>query len=460
MTPERFEQCLSQQCRLAPGSRVLIALSGGADSVALLMLFLSVMDSYPLSVFCAHVEHGIRGDEAQEDLAFAGALCREKNIPFYAAHVDAPAYARERGCGLEEAARTLRYAFLEKTADEIGADVIALAHHAGDQRETVLLHAMRGSDIRGLCAMRFRRGRLIRPLLEQEPQALRDMLEAMEQPWREDGTNTDERYTRNRIRRTLLPQMEETVPGAGAAMERLARAAQRDEDYFSALLKPLEVIALADGAAMERTALASLHPAVLSRAIVRLTDRAGIAPQSARTIDSIMAALSSGEAAVNLTDGAHAVVGKRYLCMIRAQAQTPETPLRVPGVTDTPFGRFEVRAALSGETGDGKRTQAVPVRLLLGAVIGGRQTGDVMVPFGMHSPVRIKKLMIDAGVERALRNSVPLLRQDKTVLFVPGLRASQWVRCAPEEERMLVVFKGRLFGRDGEQSDQEGESNV
>ena len=106
-------------------------------------------------------------------MRFVKALCEQKNVPFYGGRVDAPGYARAHGCGLEEAARALRYDFLEKTAEAVGADAIALAHHRGDQAETVLLHAARGSDIRGLCAMRWRRGKLIRPLLDAEPEALR-----------------------------------------------------------------------------------------------------------------------------------------------------------------------------------------------------------------------------------------------------------------------------------------------
>ena len=444
MTADEFCLRLSKDCGVAPGSHVLLALSGGADSVALFCLLLEARESMPLVLSCAHVEHGIRGEASLSDLAFVWTLCEEKRVPLYTAHVDAPAYAREHGCGLEDAARTLRYAFLNRTADEIGADAIALAHHAGDQAETVLLHAMRGSDLRGLCAMRMRSGRLIRPLLDCRPEMLRACLAAIGQPFCEDATNDDRTYARNRVRHDVLPQMEQAVPGAGDALCRLARAAQRDEDYFETQIDAmhLRTLPLVDGAAVEKRALTGMHPALLSRVLVRLIQRAGLAPQSAETVGRIMDALAREDAAVNLTGGAHAVIGQRYLCLIRADAPCPETPLRVPGVTDTPFGRVEVRPAQPGERGDGKTAQSIPARLLARASVGSRREGETMVPFGRKTPVKLKKLMIDAGVERAMRRSVPVVRGDGEALLAVGLRSAEGCRGNEDEERMLVRFLG------------------
>ena len=440
-----FCRRLSQDCALTPDGHVLLALSGGADSTALLCLLHEAKECYPFSLSCAHVEHGIRGEESLADMAFAAALCREKGIPLYTSQVDAPGYARMHGCGLEDAARRLRYDFLQKTADEIGADVIALAHHAGDQAETVLLHALRGSDLRGLCAMRFRSGRLIRPLLDVQPDALRAYLRAIGQPWREDGTNADPAYLRNRVRHELLPAMEQAVPGSGDALCRLSRAAQRDEDYFARQIDALgiRVLPLIDGAAVEKKALSGLHPALCSRVLVRLMDKAGIGTQRADVIGAVMDALSSDDATVNLTGGAHALIGARYLCLKRERPAPQETALRIPGWTQTPFGCFEVRPALPGETGDGRLNQRMPRRLLEGAHVGARREGDTMIPFGRKSPVKLKKLMIDAGIERAMRASMPVLRSSGgKVLFAVGLRAAQQCADHEDEEQMIVRFCG------------------
>jgi len=453
MTADEFSMRLSQDCALVPGSHVLVALSGGADSTALLCFLLEIAQRYPLSVSCAHVEHGIRGKASWDDCAFVHALCEEKGIPLYTAHVDAPAYSRTHGCGMEDAARRLRYAFLYETADAIHADVIALAHHAGDQAETVLLHAMHGSDIKGLCAMRYRSGRLIRPLLDETHEMLRAYLAAAGQVWREDESNADTAYLRNRIRRDILPQMEAASSGTSGALCRLARAAQRDEDYFSRQMDALDLkaIPLTDGLAVRKDNLSDLHPALCSRVLVRLIDRAGIAPQRADAIDAIMDALRIGDTVINLSGDAHASLGERYLCLTRADAAAEDVLLNVPGYTKTPFGDFEVFLSHEGETGDGKRSQSIPLRRLEGAYVSPRREGDWMTPFGRKTPVKIKKLMIDAHVERAMRKSMPLVRDSEgNVLFAVGLRASESCRICRDEKQMMVRFCGEWPPADEE----------
>ena len=460
MMQQMFTENLKRMCALAPGSHVLMAVSGGSDSVAMLRLFVSVRESYPLRLSCAHTEHGIRGEDSMEDLAFVRALCAGLDIPFYARSVDAAAYARACGCGLEAAARTLRYAFLEETAEMVGADVIALAHHAQDQAETVLMHAARGSDVRGLGAMRWRRDGRIRPLLGMQREALRAYLTSVGQAWREDVTNADTAYTRNRLRREVLPRLEHAVPGAGAALCRLALAAQRDEDYFDQQLDALDIrmIPLIDGAAIQKQALLPLHPALLSRMLVRAIAFAGIEAQSARVIGGIAQALLEEDAVVNLSGGAHACIGRRFLCLTRGKAEAVEVPLRVPGVTDTPFGRFEVTPAPEGETGDGRLAQSMPAHLLRGARVTGRRPGDVMIPFGMHTPVKLKKLMIDAGIERAMRASVPVVRQGDTVLLAVGLRPAACVRSSNDrDERMILRFLG-AWPEAGEKQEKQEEN--
>lgn len=132
---ETFVIRLKEACGVSPGQHVLVAVSGGADSTALLCLFDEIREAFPLQISCAHVEHGIRGAASVEDMRFVEALCAQKNIPFYGSQVDATAYARAHKCGLEDAARTLRYNSLMETAKAVGADAIALAHHQGIRRK-------------------------------------------------------------------------------------------------------------------------------------------------------------------------------------------------------------------------------------------------------------------------------------------------------------------------------------
>ncbi len=438
---------LSRDCGVAPGAHVLCAVSGGADSMALLCLLLELRQSYPLTVSCAHMDHGIRGETSRQDAAFVSAFCEKAGVPLYLRAENVPRYARGHGCGLEDAARRLRYAFLYDMTEKIGADVIALAHHAHDQAETVLMHAARGSDMRGLCAMAFRDGRLIRPLLGCMPRDLRAYLASIGQSWREDETNADVRYARNRIRAQVMPALEAVNPGAQKALCRLARAAQRDEAYFERQIDALNlrVIGLTDGLAVRREAIASLHPALRSRVLVRLVERAVHFSPSAEMIEAIERLLQAGETGtVNLSCDMQAHVGKAWVCVVdpheAAILHPDDAPLNVPGETETLLGRFTVREAEPGETGDGKLSQAVPLGVLSGATVGVRREGDVMIPFGHRSPVKLKKLMIDAGIERALRRSMPVIRKGDDVIFAVGLRPGEICRTRQEEPTMIVTY--------------------
>lgn len=464
MTAEIFCRVLQFECGVAPGAHVLAAVSGGADSVAMLCLLDEAREKLGVRVSCAHVEHGIRGGDSVADMEFVRELCVQKNIPFYASRVDVPAYAKEKGCGHEAAARELRYAFLEETRRTVGADVIATAHHSGDQAETLLMHAARGSDLRGLCAMRLKSGRLIRPLLCASPQELRAYLASRGQLWREDATNADTEYSRNAVRRRVLPELERVYPGAQEALSRLAFAAQRDEDFFSRQIAALgiELIPLADGVAVETVPLRGLHEALLSRILVRLMDAAG-AQASSHTLDVLIRAIRRGEtkAAVGVgsADGQtiQARFGERYLCVTRPYSEIAETPLAGDGETRTPFGVFFVRDALAGETGDGKACQLVPARLLDEAVVTARREGDAMIPFGQHHLIKVKKLLIDSGVERAMRRSVPVVRSREGIFWLPVLRPGEICRAAQGEKTKMIAFRAAECVNIQEESKQHQE---
>lgn len=450
VTPEEFALCLRNGCGVEPGAHVLAAVSGGADSVAMLCLLDAVRNTYPLRLSCAHVEHGIRGEESRADMDFVRALCREKGIDFYGASVDAPAYAAKHGCGLEEAARTLRYDFLLKTMRRIGAQEIAAAHHAGDQAETVLLHAARGCDVGGLAAMSHRSGRLIRPLIDKQSESIRAYLVSIGQSWREDQTNGDIAYARNRIRRNVLPELERAAPGAGRALVRLSTAARRDEDYFRKQIDALRLrmLALVDGEAVRREAIEGLHPALLSRIIVEVIAHAGVGGQSARTIQRIMDALClKKRTTINLEGGAYARLGRTYLSV--NFVRTPETDVPLNEYkTYTPFGSVRIRRAQPGETGDGVTCQAIPSRLLEGARITGRREGDTMVPFGTSACVKVKKLLIDAGIDQGIKASIPVLRtRDGRILWLVGLRPDECCRGEENEEKMIVEMRARWMER-------------
>lgn len=191
------------------GAHILTGVSGGADSVCLLHLLYKMRQEWKLTLTAVHMNHGIRGQEADEDASFVQQLCRTWNIPFFLVQENIPEAARKSGMTEEEAGREWRYREFERLRKELGADRIAVAHHQDDQAETVLFQLLRGSGMRGLTGMSPKRGKIIRPLLGTSRAEIETYLQENHLAYRQDSTNSDLHYSRNYIRRELLPQIRD-----------------------------------------------------------------------------------------------------------------------------------------------------------------------------------------------------------------------------------------------------------
>ncbi len=277
---------------LRPGQRIAVAVSGGADSVALLRRLLEERPSIVLSV--AHVHHGIRGAAADEDMAFVAELAAAHDLPFHLHRTDAPAAAATLHETLEEAARNLRYAFFRQLMVDGQVDAVATAHTLDDQAETVLHKLLRGAWTEGLSGihpvLEDKPGRILRPFLDNRHAAIRAWLLALPQPWREDASNQDLAHTRNRIRLQLLPLLRTFNPRIAEQLARLASISADEEAYWQEELGRLMPSLLLPGrpsrgggrsasthpeevtVGMELARLHALHPAV-SRRVLRAAAR-------------------------------------------------------------------------------------------------------------------------------------------------------------------------------------------
>ena len=211
---EQVKQTIAAYDMLRSGEPVLVALSGGADSVALLHALRAL--GYPVQAF--HLNHCLRGAESDRDEAFCRALCVRLGVELTVERVDVAAAAREQGNGVEETARRMRYARLQDAAQGMK---IATAHTADDNLETVLFHLVRGTGPKGLAGIPPVRGRIIRPMLRVERMQIEEYLASIGQDYVTDSTNADDAYTRNRIRHTVVPALREIQPSAAQAAARL-----------------------------------------------------------------------------------------------------------------------------------------------------------------------------------------------------------------------------------------------
>lgn len=249
------------------GGTLLVAVSGGRDSVCLLHYLATLQRDF--TVAAAHLDHGQR-PTAGRDVAFVRSLCQKLEIPCYVERADVPALARQWGVGLEEAGRRARYDFFLRTAETIGAQRIATAHHADDQAETVLLNLLRGTGPQGLAGIPPVRGNIVRPLLQTTRREIEAYLREHDLSWVEDETNQDEGLKRNLLRRQLMPQLEQLHGGAAANICRAAELLRQEDAYLDQLAA---AYLPSEGTVAERSRLLSAPPVLRLRAMRLLAER-------------------------------------------------------------------------------------------------------------------------------------------------------------------------------------------
>jgi tRNA(Ile)-lysidine synthase len=358
---------------LKPGMRVAVGVSGGADSVALLRGLHERSGELGLVVQVAHLHHGLRGAEADEDLEFVRGLAAELGLAFHEAHVDAAAEAERAGESIEEAARRLRYAWFRKLLSEIPLDAIATAHTLDDQAETVCAKFLRGAWTEGLSGIHptveFAEGRVVRPLLETTRGEVEAYLKALGQVWREDSTNRHLTYTRNRIRHELLPLLEGWNPRLREHMAQMAVLARDEEAWWQAELarvapqilmvgKPVRGggRASGDGLALDVTRLAALAPALQRRLLRHAAEQLGAALDFQGT-EALRALALDGRAGQKreLAQGLRAERTPRELRLAVEAVSggeteaVPEYSTQIPGEIAAPA--FGLKICLSGAAG-------------------------------------------------------------------------------------------------------------
>ena len=432
MTPEQEKRLI-----LPPdGARVLCAVSGGADSMCLLAL-LRALGGF--DVAAAHFEHGIRGEESLRDCAFVEDYCRAEGIPLFVEHADVPAYAAEKGLGLEEAARELRYAFLEKTAEREGFAFIATAHNAGDNAETVLLNLARGTGPRGLCGIPPRRGRIIRPLLGLRRAEIENWLAAHGVPHVEDGTNADESLSRNRIRRRVVPELRALNPAFEEAVARTGRLLRRDGDCLDALARDF-LDRHFDGESLPCAELLALHEAVSSRVVRLLTDSA----LEEKHVEAVLELCRGNERACLDLPGARLRCerGRLYRAPDEA-AGIPETPLP-PGervvLEGTGLTVFTEIVEADKEIHSPFKTYLLKYETLCGDLtVSSPRPGERYRPAGRGCTKTLRSLFAEQKATQREKRLTPVFRDGEGIVLVPAFGAAE--RSAPDGKggRLLAV---------------------
>ena len=447
---------------------VVVGLSGGPDSACLLDLLVSMAErgEIDVAVHATHLNHGLRGDECDADERAARSLADRIGVPITVEQADVPALRAEEGGSVEEVARRARYAFLASVAETVGAEAVAVGHHAGDQIETVLHRLVRGTGLRGIRGMALSRligpesvVRLVRPLLETRRTEILAHLEARGLSYREDSSNADPSFTRNRIRNELLPLIEaEYNPGFGAALLRLSRAAT-DAYELVADVAHTAVVDCVSGHVVDIREFTLAHGAVRPLLIDAGLDAVNPAhPQlDAKHYDAIVDLALDGRpgSRLDLPGGLVAMRARDVISFAEGLPDAAPRAVRVgivcPGETEVPGAgagatlRTEVvdRAEFDFESFRAAKTRydevvdadAVGEPLVLRSL----EKGDRFRPLGLGGTKKVGDFLTDLKVPVDERARTLLLTAAGRPVWLVGYRLDEGVKVTEETARVLRV---------------------
>lgn len=459
---DKVRAYITENQMIQPGDRILLGLSGGADSVCLFFLLLAFREQLGFELACVHVHHGLRGAGADEDEAFVQRLCAEHGVACRSFFYDVKREAERQGCSEEEMGRRLRYRSFERVLQEWDYNKIAVAHHMADQAETVLYHLCRGSGLTGLTGMHPVSGKRIRPLLCLQKEEILAYLTERHISWREDETNTELLYTRNRIRRLVLPCLEEHVNAASVAhIAACARALGETERYIKKQAQAAWELCAEirkEEVCLRLERYSGLDIVIQKQLLFRALETLGGSRRDIQSVHLDMAlALLSAQSGreVSLPGGVRVVREYETLCLRTGSSRTEEK------------GELVIRTDIAGEYelpgGSGLLRISGPVpaeeippkeimkneenvytkwfdydRIKDNLLLRTRREGDYLQLSGQMTK-KLKAYLIDSKVPRQKRDAIWLLADGSHILWAVGYRISDGCKIRQDTGRAVRV---------------------
>lgn len=418
-------------CGVSERDGVLVALSGGADSVALLLELHELYgNGRILRLEAAHLHHGIRAQDADRDAAFVQALCNRLNVPLHAERIDVPRTAKESGQSMELAARNARYAFLERVRADRDLDCIAIGHHRDDQAETLLLHLLRGSGSDGLAGMRIRSGRLIRPLLYTSKEEILAYLKERGQSFCTDATNFETDATRNRIRLNVIPVFETVNPSIRRTLAETAAHIAEDADYLNALAEEAKRTC-----GMNREKLLHLPRPVRLRVLRDLLPYRDFTHADLDRLDALLRG-NTGDTAT-LKNGVTAWLDAKDLRI--GKPENEPFSVRVPrnGSVKLPNGTLTAEPVDRAVIPCGGSDAYLDADRIKGAVTARNPVnGDRFTPLGMQGTKLLSDYLSDRKIPRFERD-IPVLCDEHGVVWVAGYTVDERMRVTADSKNIL-----------------------
>jgi tRNA(Ile)-lysidine synthase len=453
---------MARHAMFTEDDRVLVAVSGGPDSVALVHILLTISGDFSLKLAVAHLNHCLRGQESDRDAEFVAALADRLDLPFYHDKKDLIAFQRRWRLSPEEAARRVRYEFFDDTAANHGFDKIALGHHSNDSAELVLMNLLRGSGPLGLAGIAaVRDNKFVRPLIHLKHSEIQAYVSERNLAFVTDASNTDPAYRRNLIRHHLIPELKKSYnPAILDSLNRVGEIMQAEDQWMDQALEPVFVEAisghLADGIRVNLSALNTMHPAVGRRVIRKAISRV---KQNLRRItfshvDAVieLAAKARSGGWLDLPDGIRAIRESKTLTIKREAQKSPAqkvdyhytiaaegtTALKEAGaaikLTEiSPDDVPELKGADTSRAFFDRDCLQFPL------VVRNFRPGDRFSPLGVNGTQKLKKFFINNKIPANRRKSCPLLLSGNHIIWVGGLRIDNSVKLGPTTRRVLMA---------------------
>ncbi len=438
---------------LKKGDVALVAVSGGPDSVCALEILNGLKDEFGLTIHVAHLNHKFR-KEAEKEAEFVKKMAEEKGIAYTIKTIDVKGYCIKKGLSKQEGAREVRYDFLKKAADKIGAAKIVTGHTADDQAETFLMRLIRGSGTLGLSGIPSVSGKIIRPLIETTKKEVLDYLWKNKIRYVKDPTNIKPIYLRNKIRLELLPLLVKRFnPNIASALCRESDILREDEAFLNGIadtiFKEMVTAQEKDSITLNYLRFNGLHPAIKKRVVRRAVSEltGGLRRISYQHITSAIDAIKNTGKGVDLPDDIR--IERDYNSLYvrkggeKAEESKEAVQLKVPGITKILEFNRKIEAIIDEKNtpAAGKDTGAFDLdKISLPLFIRGRREGDYFYPAGMKGRKKLKEFLIDHKIPRADRDKIPILiNKNNDILWIIGLRMDERFRAKEGTKRRLIV---------------------
>lgn len=441
----RVEDTIEKYHMIPKDATVIVGLSGGADSVALAHFLYLRQQAMQFTLIAVHLNHGLRGAEAERDEIFVSGLCRSWNVPLHIRHVDVKKEAQLAGEGEEECGRRLRYLFFNELADsQYPGARIATAHTFSDNMETILFHIVRGTGLRGLCGIPPVRGNVIRPCID----CIRDEIEAYckkeNLSYVTDSTNFEHEYARNRLRLDIMPLLYQMNPSLAHSMRRMLSSVREDENYLQSLAQEAYASAYCQYG-YRVAALKELPEPVLNRIIqMAVLEKTGHAAdfESVNRVKELL----KGRNNTQIAGGCYVRLRKGMLEFISGHKENTFFEQVVSeNFNELPSGSLKITLYQQDAKNNFKKinknllTNCIDCDKIRGKMITrSRKDGDSYRIFARNCTKTLKKLFNEAGIAPEQRDSVPVVCDDEGILWVYGFGAAE--RCAVREDTQRLYL--------------------